>query len=650
VTWAPLRSYEAQVKVFLVLLVLFLAVAIYCNVHLLVVARNAIQDEVGRRLALQADLVRADLEREQMLRGLRAGPQELPYIPPTWLDRMARVRELNAIEILSPAGRVLSSSRPQRVGRDDPFLGASPGAVRGLRAGGSVVTPLDRAAGPYASLAAYRPIQDASHVTVALVRVEEDVPVLAAVDFNLRAVAALQAGGLVVLLVLVILFARWLLQPYRRLLRAAGGAPSRAGAAPPAAGSDGGEELVAAFEGVLAKLRGQESELLRLKQGRADGPGADRLPGEHLIAGMTSAVLVFDRDGRLAALNRPAEALLRLERGAAVGRRYGDLLGSNWRLIDLIERTLRRGESHSREMVPLQGPTGSVTHLGAMVSPIRPAGPAGGTEGIEGALCLLADLTEIRTLQERVGLKENLAALGEMSAGIAHEFRNSLATIQGFARLIARADPGAAGGSGENAEAILREVRGIEKVVGDFLRFARPAAPVLAECDTAALVRGLVAEFRDDLLGQGLRIEVAGAFPVVQADETLLRQALQNLLRNAAEALGATGEGSGLAEARAERRIVVRGETRGAPPVELAIRVEDNGPGIALEDLPHVFTPFFTTRSHGTGLGLALVQKTAVLHDGRVEIASRPGEGTVVEVILPIAAAAAASGGPRGAA
>ncbi|HXH27584.1 MAG TPA: ATP-binding protein, partial [Candidatus Polarisedimenticolia bacterium] len=399
---------------------------------------------------------------------------------------------------------------------------------------------------------------------------------------------------------------------------------------------------VAAFEGVLAKLRGQEGDLLRLKQERGREEGMAGLPGEHLIAGMTSAVLVIDRDGRLAAMNRPAETLLRMERGAAVGRRYGDLLGANWKLIDLIERTLRRGESHSREMVPLLGAAGSTTHLGAMVSPIRGSGPAA---EIEGALCLLADLTEIRVLQERVGLKENLAALGEMSAGIAHEFRNALATIQGFARLIARPGPEAEVEAPEHAEAILREVRGIEKVVGDFLRFARPATPVLADCDTRALVAGLLAELRDDPSGRALCIDMVGSFPVIQADETLLRQALHNLLRNAAQALASEEEGGPAPDGR---RIVVRGEIRGDPTAELAIRVEDNGPGIDPQDLPHVFTPFFTTRSHGTGLGLALVQKTAVLHDGRAEIASRPGEGTAVEIVLPFDAASAA--GARGAA
>ena len=114
-TGSLLRSYEGQIKIFLVLLVLFLAVALYFNFHLLVVARNALQDEAGQRMALQADLVRVELERDQMLRGLSASPGVPPYIPPTYLERMARLKGMSAIEILTLQGRVISSSEGARV-------------------------------------------------------------------------------------------------------------------------------------------------------------------------------------------------------------------------------------------------------------------------------------------------------------------------------------------------------------------------------------------------------------------------------------------------------------------------------------------------------------------------------------------------------
>ena len=635
-----LRSYEGQIKIFLVLLVLFLAVAIVLDFHLLVSARDSIQEEVGRRVALEADLVRAELERDQMLRGLRAAPGTPPYIPPTFLNLMARQKGMVAIEILTTEGAVLSSSDPGRVGQADALLAGNPGAAGRLKAGISVLAPLDRPRGSnYATLAAYRPIQDKSRATIAVIRVSTEVPALGSVDLNLTLIAGFQAAGLVFVLVLVILFARWLLQPYRRLVSAAVQAPGQV----PGFGQDAGrgepDYLVQAFQGVLDKLRAQEQELTRLK-GAGDAAAPMAPPGDQLIGGMSSAVLVFDGGGRLTVLNPAGERLLGLDRAASIGRKYGDILDRAERLIDLIERSLRTGESLSREVVPLVGADGKVTHLGAMISPIRPAaGPERASGPIEGALCLLADLTEIKALREKVGLKENLAALGEMSAGIAHEFRNSLATIHGLARLIARQN-GNGGQSAqpprEHAETILREVEGIEKVVTDFLRYARPVSLDLSEVDLRDLVETLVREMSEDAAGVGAEIEVQGTFPRIVADETLIRQALRNLLVNALESFDPLGPGpAGKSLGTEARLVVLRGLPESGAPGGVRLFIEDNGAGIAAEDLPHVFTPFFTTKERGTGLGLALAQKTAVVHDGQIEVRSQPGEGTVFTLYLP---------------
>lgn len=643
-----LRSYEGQIKVFLVLLVLFLAVAIFLDFHLLVSARDAIQKEVGTRLALQADLVRAELERDQMLRGLRASQGTQPYIPPTFLNLMARQKGMLQIEVLRLDGTVLSSSDPERVGGRDALLAGDASASRRLQAGGSVIAPLDRLRGStYATLAAYRPIKDRSRATVAVIRLVTEVPVLGSVDFNLTLIAAFQAAGLVFILVLVVLFARWLLQPYRRLLSAAGQAPGQVPGLAAASGRDETDDLVQAFQGVLDKVRDQEQELQRLK-GSGVQASPQALASEQLVGGMSSAVLVFDRDGRLAVLNPAAERLLGLERGSSVGRKYGDLLGRSDRLVDLIVRSLKSGESLSREVVPLLDPAGKVTHLGAMVSPIRPGpGKTPMARPAEGVLCLLADLTEIKALREKVGLKENLAALGEMSAGIAHEFRNALATIHGLARLIVKANgngsPGASGPR-EHAETILLEVEGIERVVTDFLRFARPVTLNLSEVDLQDVVDNLVREARDEAASAGAVLEVRGTFPRIVADEALVRQAIRNLLMNAIEAFPRSDPAAGAGgAAAAARRVLVHSEPQEGPEGGVRLVVEDNGSGIAKEDLPRIFTPFFTTKERGTGLGLALVQKTAVVHDGQVEVRSEPGRGTAFSLILPARPGASSS-------
>jgi signal transduction histidine kinase len=653
-----LRSYAGQIKIFLGLLVMFLAVAIYCDVHLLVMARNAVQDEAGERLGLQADLARAELERDQMIRGLLAGPGTAPYIPPTYLDHMARIKGLLQIDILAADGRVVSSSVPARVGTTDAFLVADDGRVRRLLLSGeTVVTPLSRVPGTArASLAAYRPIHDRTRVAVAFIRVEREEPLLAAVDFNLRTIAALQAGGLVFVLGLVILFAQWLLRPYRRLQRAAVEAPISVAASGDGS-TDEADVLVGAFQGVVDKLRDQESELAALKR-RVTGPAgvgaraggaltAGGAPaGDRLLAGMTSAALVFDGEGRLQTLNAAAESMLGIGAPAAAGRRYDDLLAMHARLVELVRRALEAGEGRSREVVTLRGPDGRTGHIGAMLSPIRPAGPADGRAGVEGVVCLLTDLTEIRLLRERGRLRENLAGLGELSAGIAHEFRNALAVIQAHARL-AEKTAAIKGAPSEHATAILREVGRIQSVVTDFLRYARPQTPDLHEIDLDALVREVAGGFRAETRRVTIALRLEGTFPRIYADENLLGQALMNLLRNAAEAIEVDGavasEGraaGGFVPGGAERdgaspAIVVRGVPEPGERGGVRLEVEDNGPGIAPADLPHVFAPFFTTREEGTGLGLALVQKTAALHDGQAEVENLAGGGTRISLVLP---------------
>ena len=635
-----LHGYEGQIKIFLVLLVLFLAVAIVLDFHLLVSARDAIQEEVGRRVALEADVVIAELQREQMMRGLRAEPGAPPYIPPAYLNLMARQKGMAAIEILATDGRVLSSSDAGRVGLPDALLFGHPGTTNRLRAGGSVLAPFDRLPrSRYATLAAYRPIQDRSRITIAVIRVVCEVPALGGVDFNLTLIAAFQAAGLVFVLTLVILFARWLLQPYRRLLRAAVQAPGQVPGLSAEGAKDEPDYLVEAFQGVLDKLRAQEQELTRLKE--PAGPAPSALPGDHLVGGMSSAVLVFDRNGRLTVLNPAAERLLGLDRASSIGRKYGDLLDRVDRLSDLIDRSLRTGESISREVVPLTDAGGRVTHLGVMVSPIRPGdSPEGVAPPVEGVLCLLADLTEIKSLRDRVGLKENLAALGEMSAGIAHEFRNALATIHGLARLIVKQNGN--GGhdetpSSEHAAGILREVEGIEKVVTDFLRYARPIHLNLADVDLAEVIDALVRDLREEAERAAVALEVQGTFPTILADEALIRQAIRNLLMNALESFGAAAAGQDPSRPGrpSGRRVVVRGEAAREPQGGVRLVVEDNGAGISTENLPRIFTAFFTTKERGTGLGLALVQKTAVVHDGQVEVRSEEGKGATFALVLP---------------
>ena len=609
----PLGTYEGKIKTFLVLLVLFLAVAIYVSFHLLVVSRNAIFEEVRQRIALAAEAVERDLGV-----GGAGLPDEREAIlgSPFSQSRFARIAAghgLVSLELLGPGGRVLVSSLVGRVGARDPVLESLSAAERArLEGGATVLSSLRTDAGiAYATMTGYRPLLDPTGRLTGMIKVEDRAENLARVERSLKILWGIQAVGITLLLILIFFFARWILAPYRKLMATA----DQARVAESLAEERKGEPdfLVDSFQAVLEKLRGQEQELQRLKASRREDR-EDDFPAESLASSLNSGMMTVDREGRVRLVNPAALQILGMSRAEAEGRMARDLFGEAEGLGRLIHEGLLHGTPRSREMVPFRRRDGREIHLGAGLSPVaRESGE------IRGLVCLLSDLTEIRHLRERVALKENLAQLGELSAGIAHEFRNSLAAIQGYARLIARHSGGDAG---EMAGSILKEVQGIGKVVEDFLRFARPAPLNLSEVDLRELLEDLAREMSEPEGRRPFRVVVEGEFPPISGDEPLLRQAFHNLIRNAREAM------NGLPV-----RVVIRGSRE--EDGTLRVEVADDGPGIPPEVLPRIFTPFFTTRPGGTGLGLPLVQRTIVSHDGTIEVASQTGQGTRVLIRLP---------------
>ena len=221
-------------------------------------------------------------------------------------------------------------------------------------------------------------------------------------------------------------------------------------------------------------------------------------------------------------------------------------------------------------------------------------------------------------------MKENLAALGELSAGIAHEFKNALATISGYAQMIrSEAKPGT--DLHEHGDLILRQTRSLTHVVTEFLKFARPLDLADEQVSLRPMIERVVAEIGEAV--PAVPVVLAGEFGDVSGDDALLRQAILNLARNAAEAVAENADGG---------RVIIRGEIEKSGPLHgQRIFVSDNGPGIPGETLSKIFMPFFTTKANGTGLGLAVVQKIVVQHGGSVEARNQPQGGAEFLVWLP---------------
>jgi len=367
--------------------------------------------------------------------------------------------------------------------------------------------------------------------------------------------------------------------------------------------------LSAALQEAVTKLKAQE----RANAARADA--SERLNGE-IISSLTAGLVMVDLDGDVRILNPAGRRMLDLPEAAST--EPFERSARVQPLLDVIDESLKLGAAIVRRGVTLPENGHGVTHLGVTVSPLFEE------QTLHGAICLFTDLTAVKDLEEQLRLKESLAAVGELTAGIAHEFRNSLATIQGYSKLFdLNALPPA---YRPYVEGIRSETESLNQVVTNFLTFARPAQLTLTRVTLKAIIDRAADEVRADLRALGGDVEVSGDFGDLDGDEVLLRQAFSNLLRNAVEA----STGGALPP-----RILIQSELDHAQRVS-KISVNDNGPGIAPALRERVFRPFFTTKRSGTGLGLALVQKIIVFHNGRVAIGTSPFGGASLIVTLPL--------------
>jgi signal transduction histidine kinase len=374
--------------------------------------------------------------------------------------------------------------------------------------------------------------------------------------------------------------------------------------------------MAASMQAVIQKLKEQEKELEQLHQREKERAQQTERLSEAVTSNMPSGLLLVNSSGLISSANPAAEAALEIR--SLPYRKYTEVFGPESRVARMIEGCLADGITFRREEVEYTTPSRELRQLGVTISPItnKPG-------EVSGALCLLSDLTELAGLQKQIQMKESLAALGELSAGIAHEFKNALATISGYAQMIRSESE--KGDVWENADRILHQTRAITHVVTEFLKFARPLSLAAEDVQLASMVERLATEIRD--AHPDVNVTVEGDFTEISGDEALLRQALLNLVRNAAEA--AAGQTFG-------GRVALHGSIEhGAAGPTQRISITDNGAGISSESLPKIFVPFYTTKAQGTGLGLAIVQKIVVQHGGSVEARNLSEGGAEFIVWLP---------------
>jgi two-component system sensor histidine kinase HydH len=338
-----------------------------------------------------------------------------------------------------------------------------------------------------------------------------------------------------------------------------------------------------------------------------------------VVANMANGLLSIDPQGEVVSFNRLALELLGVEERAIKGMKLSDMIDFE---ASGIQETLSTCRPVLEREIYHRNVSGGPVPLAVSVTPI-----VGDEDKCKGAVIILRDLREIKRLEEKVRRSEKLAAVGKLAAGVAHEIRNPLSSIRGFAQFLRHA-LAERPKDREYAEIMVKEVDRMNKVVTDLLTFARPLKTELTFTDFQELLEHVLRLVQADAQRRGVEIHknISEDLPGIDLDANQMTQCLLNLTLNALQVLDAGGN-------------IEVGATMAADYSRLLIWVEDDGSGIPAEDLDKIFDPFFTTREQGTGLGLAIVHTIVENHNGEIRVESpvpEKNKGTRFTISIPV--------------
>jgi len=361
--------------------------------------------------------------------------------------------------------------------------------------------------------------------------------------------------------------------------------------------------VVDTFHDLVSKLKEKERELEVLRRQAEDRASSIEIYNEDILQSVPSGVVSLDRELRITKMNQSAERMLEMKEAESIGKKYSEIF--NEPIAGIIEKN----QIVERAEIGYVTKSGKRIWLGLNISLLKDS-----ANKIIGKIFVFTDLTELKAFQSQMELRERLSTLGEMSAGIAHELRNPLGVISGYAKLLSRKVDRPLF---PTVEAILKEVAVMDRIISDFLSFAKQADLVLTEIDLKSLLKGCISAVAG--CARKVRIvERIEALPLIKGDEVLLRQSVTNILQNAVESMPEGGD------------LTVSCSVGDC----LDISVTDTGHGIPENIRDKIFLPFYTTKERGTGLGLSIVHKIVVSHGGTVQLESGD-KGTTFTIRLP---------------
>jgi len=355
----------------------------------------------------------------------------------------------------------------------------------------------------------------------------------------------------------------------------------------------------------------------------------------NILGSLTSGVVTINMDGEITLFNRAAEEILDYRTDEVLGRKYGEIMGKEVKEKMTLPFTLKSKRSHINEEKEVFTKGGKRIPLGFSTSLL-----ADGDNNILGAVEVFFDLSKLKELEKEVTRVRTLAALGEMAATVAHEVKNPLGGIRGFADLLDQdleeGDP-----RKRSVEKIMEGVETLDKIVLSLLNYTKAIKLDLHQVEFISFVDDAIKFFEINLAREKNKIHIVREYPektlLCRIDPEQFRQVILNLLHNAAQAMpqggeivvGVNEEGDGMGVPQNSLEIHPEGK-------RIILKFSDNGTGMSKAILNKLFTPFFTTKEHGTGLGLSTVKKIVEAHRGDIKVESELKKGTTVTVGLPM--------------
>jgi two-component system nitrogen regulation sensor histidine kinase GlnL len=350
---------------------------------------------------------------------------------------------------------------------------------------------------------------------------------------------------------------------------------------------------------------------------------------ETILTSLEDAVIVIDNEGQVSFVNQAAEILTDSPAARVLKQPHSYLFGNSPWILDVVTKSQPPQTGSTRGEGDFISPRGRRLPVSLVASPLLDR-----YGKCLGSILLLRDLTFRKEMEEDLKRSDRLSLLGTLAAGLAHEIKNPLGGIKGAAQLLSREMEGKASLL-EFTDIMIREVDRVNQLIEQLLDLSHPSELFIESLNIHELLDHVLFLESPTMLDKQVVVRnFDPSLPHIQGDKAKLIQVFLNVIKNALQAI--KNNGRVVITTRMETDFHLRGQGNNRGKF-IRVDIQDDGPGIQTENLPHIFSPFFTTKNGGTGLGLVICHRIIEEHGGLIRVESQEGEGATFKVSLLVA-------------